>query len=161
MSCDHGKPWSRHALPLLAGIVAATALLVPWPLSAESSLQTGARTASVGASAHLDFRIIIPPVLALSVEPSGALPGAAPRVSILSNTRHVLLTASAPESAGERPESLPRARGTMFLGARRGSVIAAESACRRDAPRVIARGASHSGAPIVDLQAVVCTVAMP
>lgn len=151
-----------HGRRAIRGALAASALLIPWHVTAESSLQTGARTATTGASAHLDFRIVIPPVLALSVEPAGATAGSAARVTILSNTRHVLLSASAPEPAvGEAVAASRTARGTVFLGPRRGSVITAESACRRDAPRVVAQRGHRDTAPVVDLLPVVCTVTMP
>jgi hypothetical protein len=160
MTRPAGRPSTLDAARLIAGLAATVALLAPWPLSAESSLVSGAKTSSAGASAHLDFKIIIPPVLALSVEPAGSALGAPPRVSILSNTRHVLLTASAPESPDGHAVSAAGAHGTLFLGARRGSMIVTESACRRDPPRVVALGTRRS-APIVDLQPVVCTVTMP
>jgi hypothetical protein len=147
-------------------------MIVPWHVTAESSLTSGARTASTGATAHLDFRIVIPPVLALSVAGLGE-----PRVSVLSNTRHVLLTASPPvlpdelvRFAGEAPATVaaPHAndaatgtRHVMWVSSRRSGVIVAETACRLDAPRIVAMPGRRLSAPIIDLRPVVCTVAMP
>jgi hypothetical protein len=160
MPCTVATVRLPPATPRVVAVLAAAALLLPGPLSAESSLQSGAKTASVGASAHLDFRIIIPPVLALSIESGNLAPGAAPRVSILSNTRHVMLTASAPLTGDLHAAPLPsRDRGTLLLGARRGSVISTASACGRGAPRTVA--GSRASAPVVDLLPVVCTVTMP
>src|SRR5258708_11385055 len=48
---------------LLCGVM----LAVPLMASAESSFQTGAATASPGATAHVDFQITIPKILYLRV----------------------------------------------------------------------------------------------
>lgn len=164
------------------GALIGAALLLPWQVTAESSLATGARTASVGATAHLDFKIVIPPVLALSIESTGVAAGAAPRVSIFSNTRHVLLTASTLVAADERstpgrtgpsetlephPAGLAAnpivdgARRTVLFSAARHAVIAAETACRLGGPRPVATPGRPLGTAILDLHPVVCTVAMP
>jgi hypothetical protein len=161
-----------HGRRALVSAIAAAALILPWNVTAESTLSSGARTASTGATAHLDFRIVIPPVLALSVEGVGE-----PRVSVLSNTRHVLLTASPPVLAdelaraagasaatGPTPRASDAATGThhtMWVTSRRSGVIVAETACRLDAPRTVAIPGRRQGAAIVDLRPVVCTVAMP
>jgi len=165
-------PRGRRAL--VAGLAAA-ALIVPWHVTAESSLSSGARTASTGATAHLDFRIIIPPVLALSVDGANS---ESRRVSVISNTRHVLLSASpsviadasaALAGAGPATTTAPRAgdaaatgaRHTMFVTARRSGVIIAETACQLDAPRPVAMPGRRLASPVIDLRPVVCTVAMP
>jgi hypothetical protein len=158
------------------------ALLVPWQVTAESSLQSGARTASAGATAHLDFRIVIPPVLALSIDNAAVPAGAAPRVSIFSNSRHVLFAASVPATADERPvPDRPVANGaavlarpgpaagsavgdgarTMLLTAPRHFVISAQTGCRLAGPRLVASPDRPLAVPIVDQRPVVCTVAMP
>ena len=48
-------------------LLGAGALMLPLMVSAESNVQTGAATASPGATAHLDFSIVIPKVLYLRV----------------------------------------------------------------------------------------------
>src|ERR1700685_4566782 len=52
------------ALKVLLG---AGALMLPLMVSAESNVQTGAATNSPGATAHLDFSIVIPKILYLRV----------------------------------------------------------------------------------------------
>jgi len=165
----------------VAGAVIGATLLVPWQVTAESSLASGARTANVGATAHLDFRVIIPPVLALSIDGAGAAARGAPRVSIFSNTRQVLFTASAspvadgrvgPGRPGAGAAPGPRAQAaagasadaqprTVLLSAARHAVIRAESSCQPGGPRVVATPGSLPRTPVIDLRPVICTVAMP
>ena len=52
---------------VLKGLLCAAVLAVPLMASAESNFQTGAATASPGATAHLDFQITIPKILYLRV----------------------------------------------------------------------------------------------
>ena len=52
---------------VLKGLLGATLLALPLIVSAESNVQTGAGTASPGATAHLDFQITIPKILYLRV----------------------------------------------------------------------------------------------
>ncbi len=164
-------PRGRRAL---ACALAAAAITVPWNVTAESSLSSGARTAATGATARLDFRIVIPPVLALSVD---GVANGTPRVSVLANTRHVLLSANpsavadatvlaagrGPGAAAPHPPepAADGARHTMFVTSRRSGVIIAETGCRLDAPRPVATPGRRQAAPIIDLRPVVCTVAMP
>src|ERR1700722_15744115 len=51
----------------LKGLLGAGALMLPLMVSAESNVQTGAATATPGATAHLDFSIVIPKILYLRV----------------------------------------------------------------------------------------------
>ena len=51
----------------LKSLLGVGALMLPLLASAESNVQTGAATASPGATAHLDFSIVIPKVLYLRV----------------------------------------------------------------------------------------------
>ena len=51
----------------LKTLLAAAALSVPMLTYAESSVQTGAATAAPGATAHVDFSIVIPKILYLRV----------------------------------------------------------------------------------------------
>lgn len=134
-------------------VAALVALLATGGAVAESSLQSGVRTKSTGASAHLDFRIVIPPVLALRLEPDAIAAGDAPRVSIESNTRHALLTASSPTGAA--------LAGTLLVRAGRGVVLHEEAGCRLVAPRPVPAALVARGAAIVDQRPVICTVALP
>jgi hypothetical protein len=51
----------------LKSLLGAGALMLPLMVSAESNVQTGAATNSPGATAHLDFSIVIPKILYLRV----------------------------------------------------------------------------------------------
>jgi hypothetical protein len=51
----------------LKSLLGAGALMLPLMVSAESNVQTGTATASPGATAHVDFSIVIPKVLYLRV----------------------------------------------------------------------------------------------
>src|SRR5260221_7268047 len=51
----------------LKGLLCSAMLAVPLMASAESNFQTGAATASPGATAHVDFQITIPKILYLRV----------------------------------------------------------------------------------------------
>lgn len=54
-------------LPGFTGLLGATALALPLLAFAESNVQTGAATSSPGATAHVDFTIVIPKILYLRV----------------------------------------------------------------------------------------------
>src|ERR1700759_1158976 len=51
----------------LKSLVGAGALMLPLMTFAESNVQTGAATASPGATAHVDFTVVIPKILYLRV----------------------------------------------------------------------------------------------
>src|SRR5437660_11335677 len=51
----------------LKSLLGAGALLLPLMASAESNVQTGTATAAPGATAHVDFSIVIPKILYLRV----------------------------------------------------------------------------------------------
>jgi hypothetical protein len=51
----------------IKSLLGAGALMLPLMVSAESNVQTGAATATPGATAHLDFSIVIPKILYLRV----------------------------------------------------------------------------------------------
>ncbi|MBS0375224.1 MAG: hypothetical protein JSR73_11640 [Proteobacteria bacterium] len=143
----------RPARPRARLVAVLAALLATGGAVAESSLQSGAHTKSTGASAHLDFKIVIPPMLALRLEPEPIAAGGAPRVAVESNTRHALLTASTTVGTS--------LSGTLLVRAGRGVVLREEAGCRLAAPRPIAATAAGHGPAIVDQRPVICTVALP
>ena len=51
----------------LKSLMGAGALMLPLMALAESNVQTGAATAAPGATAHVDFTIVIPKILYLRV----------------------------------------------------------------------------------------------
>jgi hypothetical protein len=96
------------------GLVAAAAWL-PLLAAADSHLQSKAPGAAFRAAAHVDFKIVIPEVLYLRS-------GAAAKVSIMSNSRNVTLSASA-------PGSLVQPGSNVILRASAGKVIAQDADC--------------------------------
>jgi hypothetical protein len=134
-------------------VAAFAAVLATGGAVAESSLTSGAHTKSAGASAHLDFRIVIPPVLALRLEPESIAADGAARVAIESNTRQALLTASSPAGAG--------LTGTLLVRPGRGVVLREEAGCRLATPRPVTGARAGRGPAIVDQRPVICTVALP
>ena len=51
----------------LRNLLGAASLMLPVMVIAESNVQTGAATATPGATAHVDFSVVIPQVLYLRV----------------------------------------------------------------------------------------------
>ena len=81
----------------LKSLVGAGALMLPLMTFAESNVQTGAATASPGATAHVDFTIVIPKVLYLRVGAGSAyLTGALTSV----NTIDLITFSPAPGTVG-------------------------------------------------------------
>src|ERR1700736_6154841 len=114
------------------------ALLLPLMVAAGSHIQTEAARA---ATAHVNFKIIIPTVLSMQVGNASdrALGLGAETVAIMSNSRNVSLNATV------RDSGVP-ARGSVILRASARKVIAQDALCT-----------------VGDAQArrVVCTVSMP
>lgn len=140
-------------------LMSSAALLLPISTGAESHLQMGAPGATSKATAHVDLKIIIPPVLYLDVSEHGIrVPGAQP-VAVMSNSRNVTLAATAPSSDA--------ARGNIILSAAARKVIAQNAFCTlgpahvaRPAPPAAPSVGSRERAPS-DLHPVVCTASMP
>jgi len=123
----------------------ATSLLLPLWAAAESHIQAGTGAGKTSATAHVDFRIVVPKVLSLGVAGGDTQVLGAQRVAIFSNSRTVTLAASS--------ASMPAARDNVILSAAARKAISREAACRlpADAPGGVA---SNTGG-------MVCTVAMP
>jgi len=94
----------------LKSLLGAGALTLPLLAFSESNVQTGAATASPGATAHLDFSIVIPKILYLRVGTGSAytvgngtavagtggdLTGGVETAAIVSNSGNVTLNATA------------------------------------------------------------------
>lgn len=140
--------------------MSSAALLLPISTGAESHLQMGAPGAGLKATAHLDFKIIIPPVLYLDVSDRGVrVPGAQP-VAVMSNSRNVTLAATA--------SSADTARGNNILSAAARKVIAQDAFCTlgpthvtQAAPRAAAAASAGIRARAASAQPVICTASMP
>ena len=145
-------------------VVGAAALLLPPTAAPDSHLQAQAGSAASSAAAHVNFKIIVPPVLYLHV--ASANEGAAdPRVAIMSNNHNVTLTATirtpddnaAGAPSGTRGDAHTRTpantvAGTFILSAAARKIIAQEAACT---PSASAHpGMSHGNG-------LVCTASIP
>ena len=128
----------------LRGLLAATSLLLALGAAAESHLQTAPESKKVSATAHVDFRIVIPKVLSVGLAGGDTQGPGAQRVAIFSNSRNVTLAAST--------GSTPAARNNVILRAAAGKVIAREAACLLPAD---ASGVASK------MNGMICTVSMP
>lgn len=128
------------------GLMSAAALLLPLTAATDSHIQTGAPSAAVDATAHVNFKIIVPQVL--YVRTAGA-----ETMAILSNSRNVTLTATVRNSAvtANQPTSADAVRGNVILSAAARKVIAQDAACRPGGPHP----------PLAVAGQVVCTASMP
>jgi hypothetical protein len=146
-------------------VVGAAALLLPPTAAPDSHLQAQAGSAASSAAAHVNFKIIVPPVLYLHVS-SVNEGGADPRtVAIMSNNHNVTLTATirAPDDnaagapGGTRGDAHTRTpantvAGTFILSAAARKNIAQEAVCTPSASAH--RGMGHGNG-------LVCTASIP
>lgn len=141
-------PGTRTPRATLAG---CAALLLPLLAVADSQLVAGPARNALKASAHLDFKIVIPRVLSMDL--GGALGGVSEAdlrrnspggeiVAIYANSHNATLAATVPSS--DRP------RGNLILSSAARKVISENAWC---APAAPAPAAAHSG--------MICTASMP
>jgi len=138
------------------GLMSSAALLVPMLAVPESRIQSEGAGTGLQATAHLNFKIVIPKVLYLHV--AGANDRGAQTVAIMSNSRNVWLTASlrTPEvqdSDGAIRSSANSAAAHVILSAAAHKVIAQDTACTLSEPRA---GRATPGATQL-----VCTASIP
>lgn len=131
----------------------AAALLLPFLAAADSHLQTGASGGALRATAHLDFKIIIPQVLSMDVANGEDRVAGAKTVAIFSNSRNVTLAASARAS--------DQARGNVILSAAARKVIRQNAACTLAFTRLAAPLQIAAAGAQADAHRVVCTASMP
>ena len=165
------------------GSMGAAALLLPLMVAAESHIQTQAASAASAATAHVNFKIIIPTVLYLRAGGGRDRIAGAETVAIMSNSRNVTLSATVRTLDSDHP------RGSVILGASARKVIAQDAPCREfmpmTTPEINAQAVADLGAEIVlhgdkiadahtasvppeargrvkvDGRQVICTVSMP
>jgi hypothetical protein len=128
-------------------VLAGGVLLLPWLAAADSQPQGGVGAKNLRASAHLDFRIVIPRMLALQVDaraapsasgPTSASPGSPQTVAVYGNGRTIALGAT---SADDSPSGL-------ILSAAARKAIAQDAVCAPAPASGIVRG-------------IVCTASSP
>lgn len=165
-------------------------LLLPSMAAAESHLQTGAASAKMSATAHVDFKIIIPLALYLRMGDGSDHGRGAETVTIMSNSRNVALNATVRTSDDDgsdtstrmsinsaiatrrsastvnRPVSGDEARGNVILrnvilSAAARKVIAQDEQCMLGDAHAAAAAADPHGSVSVNTTRVVCTTSMP
>ncbi len=142
-------------------------LLLPAMVGAESSLKSGAGTTAVSASARLDFRIIIPTVLALTVVDAGDVAAAGATVRVTSNGRQVSMGAGVATTADRPANPLPAAErysgrvSAAVLRAPRHGVIEQYADCSIGRPRTIRAAPRQGGSPVIELAPLLCTASTP
>jgi hypothetical protein len=124
--------------------------MVPMMAVPESRIQSEGAGAGLQATAHLNFKIVIPKVLYLHV--ASANDRDPQTVAVMSNSRNVWLTATlrTPEARGSEGAI---AHGNIMLSAAARKVIAQDTACTSSEPRA---GRASAGATQL-----VCTASMP
>jgi len=128
--------------------MSSAALLLPFLAVGDSQVRSRAAAKALSATAHVDFKIMIPTVLYL--EAGGVRRGNAPQtVAIRSNSRTVALSASA-QPSGEAPYHV-----VLNAAARKG--ISQEAACAPPA----AASSSAARLPGGANSRTVCTASMP
>jgi hypothetical protein len=133
------------------GVLSSAALLLPTMAVPESRMETGQTGAPLQATAHLNFKIVIPKVLYLHV--AGAGDRGAQTVAIMSNSRNVWLTATVRTADDRESTNSATARGNVILSAAARKVIAEDAACRLSGPRVTGDSAAANQ--------LICTASMP
>jgi hypothetical protein len=126
------------------GLMSSAALLLPLTAATESQIGIGAPSASLTATAQLNFKIIIPKVLYLHVGRERDGIEGSQTVAIMSNSHNVALNASLRTALADSS-----ARGNVILSAGAGRAIAQEALCTLD------------GRPAVAGSRLVCTASMP
>ena len=127
------------------------------PLTAvpESRVETAAPGTALLATAHVNFKIIVPRVLYLQVGNSTDRALGAETVAVMSNSHNATLNATVRTLESNAP-----ARGNLILSAAGRSIIAQDAKCSLGAGRAPpARTASRAGPTAA--QQVFCTVSMP
>lgn len=129
------------------GLVSSAALLLPIAAVPESRIQSEGAGTALQATAHVNFKIVIPKVLYLHVGQDIDRDAEAQTVAVMSNSRNVWLTAT----VRTRDDHSQAARGNTILSAAARNIIAQNTVCTAPDIRPAAGGASH----------VICTVSMP
>ncbi len=140
----HGGSSNVSCSRICRCLMSSAALLLPTLAATESHLQTEAVGTALRATAHVNFKIIIPSMLSLDVASGSDLTPGAHTVAIFSNSRNVTLAASGHPS--------DNARGNLILSAAARRIISQHAACTLGLTRP---------AGDADTGRVVCTVSMP
>jgi len=129
--------------------------LLPFLAAADSQVESGSARAALKATAHLDFKIVIPRVLSMDLADSLEDVRGAQTVAIYTNSHNATLAASLAVS--------DQARGNIILSSAARKVIAQSVYCA-PGTAAYARGTATARAPAGSRppsDTVVCTASMP
>jgi hypothetical protein len=142
-------------LVLLVGGSVTAALLLPATAAPESRLGTKAPNAALSATAHVNFKVIIPKVFYLRVGNANDRALGAGKVAVMSNSHNATLNATLRTQRSNAP-----ARGNLILSAAAGKVIAQDAQCTLG-PGGAAEARNESRGANAGARQVVCTLSMP
>jgi hypothetical protein len=140
--------------PSRAALAGVAVLLLPFFASADSQPASGAASTTIRASAHLDFKIVIPAVLSMDMlDHTGGPRGVgALTIGIYANGHNATLAATVPASE--------QARGNLILSAAARKVISQTVLCAPGPPRTPTGASASKQGPSADGR-VTCTASMP
>ena len=98
--------------------IATLALLMPLMAAAESQNESAAATPALYATAHLNFKIVIPKVLSMQVAGENDRIAGAQTVAVTSTGRSVAMNATVLTAAARRSiaQDVPCSRGDAHVG---------------------------------------------
>jgi hypothetical protein len=128
------------------GVLGTAALLLPLSATPESHILAPTANSKSNATAHVDFKIIIPRVLYLRVSDADTAAVDAPpnTVAVMSNSHNVALTATVRSGAGS-------VAGNVILSAAARKTIAQDAVC----------AAPAAAGPAAPANRLICTASMP
>ena len=139
----------------LEGLMSTAALLLPLTAVPESRIQTASAGAAANATAHVNFKIVIPQVLYLHVGDENVHTADGHAVTVMSNGRNVTLKATLP-----RLDSTTPASGNIVLHVSGRKVIAQDAQCA-PASDPIAAAPAEARALANKPHRYICTASMP
>jgi hypothetical protein len=144
------KPF-QHGLRAARVTLASSAAMLPFLAAADSQLDVG-RT-SLRATAHVNFKVVIPTVLSLDMPNDAASGRDAPGISIFSNNHNVTLSATM--------RSSEESRGTVVLSSAARKVIAQKIPCTPGSGSPAALPTTARRGNALGADGLVCTICMP
>jgi hypothetical protein len=132
-------------------LASSVTMLLPLLAAADSQLSVGG--ASLRATAHVDFKVVIPAVLSLDMPGDAESVRGTPSVAIFSNNHNVMLAATSRLSE--------KAQGSVVLSSAAKKVIAQKVACTTGSSRAAALPATTPRGGESDADGVVCTACVP
>jgi hypothetical protein len=114
---SQGQDMMKSSSTAIRGLITAVVLLLPLMAAAESHTESAAATAALAAAAHLNFKIVIPPVLYLHVASQVELIAGEQTAAVMSTGRDVTLNATVLTAARRSiAQNVPCGRGDAHPG---------------------------------------------